>query len=445
MTKRNTNTYWLLLTGILLLVSAAMLIRPTRSHYINTTVWNTALYAEESAVPAGNCLVKGGETILLGKLSTQTDETGAAVASQYPFTLIGTMEDLNLSVNYSDGSAVSYLTAAVTAEQNESGSIDAVLTLTPDLTVAHPEVTADITVTWTVEMESFSSVFQITVPEVTVAAEKPDDTTTDGTEETGGETGTDTGETTQPTEETPAAAATTGAVVLTVTAPGTYDTTGLLPVHIGVEGTVNAIYLGKPKTNEDGTVTMGELPAFTRYSVDGGTSWTLLYGGGLIELTEGGTVLLDLTRTGLELTASQTLYVQAYTEESLAQQAEFTAVAAAILPQERVVTPRVVTASDGTQISLPGQWKDAELTWTVSGRNADGTYTPIEDLTAIGLTVEKITGESGDTLNIQLTPESGVKPAPGTYKLRLQWSWQSAGFAETELTFFVNYVVDAQG
>lgn len=450
MTKRKTTTYWLLLTGILLLVTAAILVRPARSHYINTTVWNTALYPEES-VPTSNCLVAGGQTILLGKLDL-TNEQGEVITSSYPFTLSAPNGMLDWRVSYSDSSQVSYLTANVTAVENEKGTMDAALELTPDLTVAHPEVTADITVTWTVGLDTLSGTFHVTIPEVVkVPDETTDDTlddtsggtTEDGTEGTDSGTGTDTEEAEQ-TQETPAVAATAGTVVLTVTAPETYDSTGLLPVHIAVEGTFNALYLGMPRTDESGAVTMGELPSFTRYSLDGGNSWTLLYEGGLVELTEGGAVLLDLSQTALDLKTAQTFYVQIYNEENLVQEQQFTAVTATLLPQEYTVTPRVVTASEGFSIALPGQWSGGELTWTVSVRNADGTYSIIEDLAAAGLTVEKTTNESGDTLNIQLTPQSEIRPAPGTYKLQLQWSWQGADFAGTQLTFFVNYVVDTQ-
>ena len=441
MTKRNTTPYWLLLTGIMLLVSVTMLIRPTRSHYINTTVWNTALYGQTDC-PTSNCLVAEGQTILLDKLNL-TDENGAAVTSQYPFTLSTAGGTLDWSVSCSDQAAEEYLTVVVTAEENAEGWMDAALELTPVLTVAHPEVTADITVTWTKGADVLSGVFRVTVPEVIIPEEEPEVIPPEGTQEPPEGDGEEQPEAGQE-GETPAVFTAPGAVTLNVTAPETYDRTGFLPVDITVEGAVNAIYVGMPQTGEDGSVTMAPLPSFTRYSVDGGKSFTLLYYGGLIELTESGTVLLDLQQTDLDLSAAHTLYVLAFNTDQT-QQAEITVAAGDILPQERTVAPRMITATNKeVSIPLPGQWSDGKLNWTISGRNTDGTYSPVEDLTAIGLTVEKIAGESGETLHIRITPQGEQRPAPGTYKLRLDWSWQGAGFAGTELTFFVNYVVDAQ-
>ena len=70
MVKKKKISYWLLLVALVFFAETILSVGTTRSSYNNTVVWNTVVQPEDTI--SSNCLIKGGQTILLGDVSAES-------------------------------------------------------------------------------------------------------------------------------------------------------------------------------------------------------------------------------------------------------------------------------------------------------------------------------------------------------------------------------------
>jgi len=186
----------------------------------------------------------------------------------------------------------------------------------------------------------------------------------------------------------------------------------------------------------------GVLPAFTRYSVDGGENWYMLYYGGSIRVDaaqmsvfeDGQCLLLDLYRTDWDSAQSLLLSAVAYTQEGR-YIGEVVSEATAELFQTRTAeTPLMLNASGPLELSVPESWAECEKEACLNRLElSDGmpVYREIiDDSVRIEFGEDDVTVAVGDVL-----------PAAGTYWLTIRYKCGGVCFAESKITFFVNYSV----
>lgn len=76
MANKRIRSYWLVLLVMLMCVNMILSVEPSRAHYINTTVWNTVLEAEDNAVTSKQ-LAKVSDaplTVLVGEIDMEGEE-----------------------------------------------------------------------------------------------------------------------------------------------------------------------------------------------------------------------------------------------------------------------------------------------------------------------------------------------------------------------------------
>lgn len=251
-----------------------------------------------------------------------------------------------------------------------------------------------------------------------------------------------------------------------------FDPSGLLPVKLTWLEGVERIRLGMTSV-ENATQS---FPRFTRYSLDRGESYEMLYYGGTISIDAGtgstSLVLLDLSHAQLPVTvetiestdeaaapvtvartADVVLTAEAYAGEWLVSQASATAKPELDACYE--MPSSVLTHRSALEISLPEGWKNLNLEYSVqmlalpalsdedlaAGAVAVAEYVDLveTDPNAPRLTVVRIADETGHKLTLRT---GTTLPAAGTYRLDLNWMYEGICFEETQITFFINYSVD---
>lgn len=253
---------------------------------------------------------------------------------------------------------------------------------------------------------------------------------------------------------------------------GSFDSQGLLPVKLTWLEGVERIRLSM--TTMEGT---GEdFPRFTRYSLDGGESYEMLYYGGTISIDASAgapfLVLLDLSHAQLPVTvetiestdetvppmtvartADVVLTAQAYAGDWLVSQT--TATAKPELDGCYEMASSVLNHQSPLQIRLPEGWKNLNLEYSVkmltlpvlseeeltAGAVAAAEYVDLAqpDPEVQSLVVTHTADDTGHTLTLA-TGET--LPVPGTYRLDLNWMYEGICFEGTQITFFINYSVE---
>lgn len=188
------------------------------------------------------------------------------------------------------------------------------------------------------------------------------------------------------------------------------------------------------------SLTDGELPAFTRYSADGGENWYMLYYGGSIcvdvaemPVFEGGQcLLLDLYYTDWSSSDPLYLSVVARAEDGL-YTGEVESEATAVLFQTRTVeTPLMMGVSSPLEVAVPEGWAECEKEFSLDRLelyNGSTAYRAVNDNSVwIEFGEDNVTVSVGDIL-----------PTAGTYCLTIRYKYGGVCFAESEITFFVNY------
>lgn len=184
----------------------------------------------------------------------------------------------------------------------------------------------------------------------------------------------------------------------------------------------------------------GALPAFTRYSADGGESWYMLYCGGSICVDtaqmpifeDGQCLLLDMSGTDWDSTQPVCLSATAYTEEGRYVGETVSEATVELFQTRTAQTPLMMSASGPLVLPVPESWTECGKEVCLERLElSDGMpqYRAItDDSIRIEFGEDSVTVSAGDAL-----------PAAGTYCLNIGYQYGSVCFAESEITFFVNY------
>lgn len=252
-----------------------------------------------------------------------------------------------------------------------------------------------------------------------------DDTTGDGTATGDENTGEDTSAEDVPAEDTSTSDETASPEVGTwLSGMTNFAIDGVLPLWIDVPEGCEEIRLELGVDDAPA----GVFPASTRYSTDGGASYTLLYDPYVIGFTpeEGAqtaSVLVDFSAVEisaeslLTVTASAVKEGQVFTVSSIPAQAVLTNPVAAL-----EMNPPVLTADRFIQFVMP-----------VYGDSHTVTVTPLNEEQTEAL--PSATLEDG----ILTISSDGGAAKPGTYLAALIWHWRELEIARQEFTFYVNY------
>lgn len=175
MAKRRTITYCLLALTAILLVFALLLLSvgSTRANYENKAVWNTIVQPFMGA--SSNCLMEGGQTILLGEV---TKVTSVSFSLRSQEAMNGT-----LSYDFPDADHEEYLDVELTPGKVSLSENDIAveLLLMPTTDIPHEEVEVDVVVMLETSKQTLEATFRMTLPEVEPPAEE------NGGGESGGE------------------------------------------------------------------------------------------------------------------------------------------------------------------------------------------------------------------------------------------------------------------
>lgn len=235
-----------------------------------------------------------------------------------------------------------------------------------------------------------------------------------------------------------------------------FDMNQLLPLKLTLSEEVTAIRLGLwqdgvlvGETMTDPSIT--SLPAGTRFSLNGGKSYYMLYSGKALELSNGSltslNLLLDLSCTGLNTKKELVLGMEAYAGENLLKRCALTvkadAVAAKLMVPEGTgeASGRILTRGSTLTLELPMDWKQAQMEQTLEilTLNAAGesVYETV-NLNSSAWKMEIVSDEK--THSLQLQPGQTL-PQAGTYRLTITWRYEAICYARTQTTFFINYAV----
>ena len=248
----------------------------------------------------------------------------------------------------------------------------------------------------------------------------------------------------------------------------------LLPAKITLNGGITRVSLGLGTVNQDGTA--GEIqpfPAYTRFSLDDGASYYMMYRGYVTELNtkevSSVTILLDFSRTELDTDSEVFLLAEGYDAEgSLLStcivntspdamedyQVESrplvqTAQTEDEETEEEASTqePKILTQDTYLEFTLPEAWKDYKLEYSIEilTLNAESKleYVPAEYVGADeknngSLVVDYVNDENSQAHKLILL--TGAKlPQAGTYRVNMNWSYEGICYEQTQTTFFINY------
>ena len=190
------------------------------------------------------------------------------------------------------------------------------------------------------------------------------------------------------------------------------------------------------------TLADDELPAFTRYSVDGGESWYMLYDAGQISVDaaempvfeSGQSLLLDMYHTEWDRANPLRLSVIAHTEEGMYSGEVVSEATASLLQSQSVTTPLIINTRNSLAFSVSENWAECETNVYLTHLEPDDVDSELlyrevtDDSIRINIDGNYLSVQVGDTL-----------PPAGTYCLTISYYYGGICFAESEITFFVNY------
>lgn len=224
-----------------------------------------------------------------------------------------------------------------------------------------------------------------------------------------------------------------------------------LPVRITLIEGLEQVHMGLGVMGDAG-VEMKKFPAFTRFSLDNGNSYYMLYDENMISLDPQSSgpvsVLLDLANVELPNEENLFLVTEGYAGQELISSANKSVKPDidALIQMES----RLLARESALKITLPKSWKDYTLAYSVEMLTANGTvaedpaalenavpeYIAV-DLTAQSLIAEYVTDEETCALVFQL---GETLPPAGTYRVSMNWTYEGICFAQAQTTFFINYL-----
>lgn len=428
--KQNNRAYGLLLSVMAAVLTIVLSIGMVQARYDNTAVWNTLISHVPSQPLSADCLVEGGQIILLDDLA----QTGRVLS----FSL-ETKEDveqaLTWTCNQPEYLAVTMTAVTAEGEYAVDPSVPLVLTAGSDVRIdmkllpsdaEHGEMPVDVAVSF----GDLSGTFRTTIPEVVIPeTTDPSETTTEPSEETTAPT-----ETTEPTEETTAPSEETTEPSEDTTEPvkeqlepteeiiiptepspvpayipltnseeqpddstetepvkepalpapdvqmlSSFEPDGMLPVVVTLPENTDRVQLGlaveqieeittETETVQQVTTVCSPFPAYTRYALDG--VWYMLYDGGYITANAQTALVLDASSMALPEDGTLKLMAQAYLGAEKMGQTVVQAAADANLDGAEV--PRFLSKETGLTesasfaIDLPAGWIDTNVTMSHS-------------------------------------------------------------------------------
>ena len=261
-----------------------------------------------------------------------------------------------------------------------------------------------------------------------------------------------------------------------------FDSGGMLPVQIVLTEDVTDFKIGlgviREENAEDPENPRAEilpLPRYTRFSLDGGESYYMLYEDLVAEFFVDKTttipMLLDFRYTGMENGTGFLLAMEAYAGADRAANcyesticSTSASVSAAVyneaayleyLKQTQSVTEETIkkpAAQKGSYVlnqdnvlvlTLPQEWDEAEMEYSVElltlAEDKSLAY-KLVDLSASGLLAEHTENEQVHDLVISIGDKL---PQAGTYRINMQWTYEGICYIEKQITFFINYTAHA--
>ena len=461
MAQKKKTAYWMLLLTVLYLAGAVMSVGESQARYVNTATWYTVAEPNQNNV-ISDCLEPVTQpplTVLLGQMGTEPLEVPFTLGSSADTSGVLTWqvdcpEYLNVDLQMGDQALSPGTTVSLTGEmpvtvmmrltptakaleprdglhvniQIRFGEILASTFLVELMPVAQPEPTEPETTEPEIT-EPEATEPEVTEPEATEPeTTEPEATEPEATEQEATEPETTEPETTEPETTEPEATepeATEPPATIVLESVQTYHPVCWIPLQVLSDGdTEISLHLVSGETIQN-------FPRGTRFSLDKGVSWFMLYQEGVIPLDVTAatplTVLLDLSRTALVTEPGLTITDGAGAEITLtANTAPLYSINTQVLHKDTVI---VVTLAELWQNCQP-VFSVEVLTVTEEGK----TYVPVE-LSEKGLMAEL----SGQQLQIQI---GETLPPPGTYRLNLRWMDQGICVGQTQTSFFINYTAN---
>ena len=175
----------------------------------------------------------------------------------------------------------------------------------------------------------------------------------------------------------------------------------------------------------------GQFPAFTRYSIDGGVNFTLLYDSAWIQIEPGNThvvtVLLDLQNANI-YNEELTLSVDAYYGDIWRGNASATTKVVTPLPDLTTGDkPLVLNEETALILGVPQDLGGATASYYL--RRLDGSTDQIP--------IIAVDGESSQVYIEAVGADHRAKA--GTYLLDINWTYQGVVAASRQIAFYVNY------
>ena len=456
MERVRKSTYWLILP-ILLIIAGVLSIAaaPTQSRYTTVTGWQMTLSQEEETLRC-DPLTEGGQKIRLQDMTV-----GDLWQIRLNLTAVGDAENVTVTAE----------SQHLTADMELIGSIYNGETLERTLTIgtnegamqtitAPTETSVQVTLTWdggTLQGEFLVLLLpKETPPEDTgEVGESTDDPSGGTTDNTGEVTEPSVGENTENVPENPenteetdqtqeenteiqtAAEDSSEEATSTPDEPASpevgtwlsgmtnFAADGVLPLWIDVPEGCGAIRLELGV----GDAPVGVFPAGTRYSTDGGASYTLLYDPYVIAVTpeEGAqtaSVLVDFSAVELSAESLLTVTASAIKEGQVFSVSSIPAQAILKIPAAELdMDPPVLTADRSIRFVMP-----------IYGDSHTVTVIPLNDEQTEGLPSVSETDDG----QVIISSDTGTAN-PGTYRAVLTWSWKDVEIAWQEFTFYVNY------
>ena len=476
MAHKKKIAYWLLLLTALYLASAVLSVGESQARYVNTATWYTVAEPTQNKVTS-DCLELTTQpplTVLLGQLESEPREisftlgssadtsgvltwqvdhpeyldvrlqlgenslsSGATVSLTGETPTVVTMRltptakaleprdgmHVNIQVRFGESLAGTFQVELLPVAQPEPTEPETTEPETTEPETTEPETTEpETTEPETTEPETTEP--EATEPEATEPeATEPEATEPEATEPEATEPEATEPEATEPEATEPEATEPPATIVLE--SVQTYHPACWIPLQVLSDGdTKTSLRLVSGENVQN-------FPRGTRFSLDKGASWFMLYQEGAVPLDVTAatplTVLLDLSRTALATEPGLTITAgNGVTVTMTAGTAPLYSINTQVLHKDTVI---VVTLAELWQNCQPVCSVEV-LVVTEEGK----TYVPVE-LSEEGLMAEL----SGQQLQIQI---GETLPPPGTYRLNLRWMDQGICVGQTQTSFFINYVAN---
>ena len=445
MAQKKKIAYWLLLITVLYLAGSVMSVGESQARYVNTATWYTVAEPTQNN-PTSDCLEPVTQppiTVLLGQMDQESREISFTLDSRTDTSgmlawRVDSPDYLDVRVQIGDTSLSSGDTVSLTGETPVT--VTMLLSLTEKALEPRDGMNVNIQVsfgetltgTFRVELmpvdgqilaatEQEATEPEVTEPEVTEPeVTEPEVTEPEATEPEVTEPEVTEPEVTEPEATEPEVTVPPAAIVLE--SAQTYHSACLIPLKVVSDGdTKTSLQLVSGESVLD-------FPRGTRFSLDKGASWFMLYQAGALQLdvTAGTplTVLLDLSHTALVTEPSLT--VTAGTGEAITLTVNTAPLYTA--------NTQVLNKNTELVVTLAELWQNCQLVYSVEvllATEESKYYVPVV-LSEDGLMAEL----SGQKLRIRT---GDILPPAGTYRLNLRWMDQGICVGQTQLSFFINY------